>query len=132
VAEFWTLDRSRFLIFMRCFQHHEKEAVGICKACCKGVCPECAIILPRGLACSKECEARILEITARYETGIAASAKIRDSRQGLVIIAILLGIGFLLFGFSCSSSSSRPGSVLVGGCFLAFGIYELYKFKRKG
>ena len=58
--------------------------------------------------------------------------KIRNSsRSGLVIIAIILGIGFLFFGFTSANSSSRPGDILVGGCFLAFGVYELYKFVRK-
>jgi hypothetical protein len=28
---------------MRCFYHHDKEAVGSCKSCGKGLCPECAV-----------------------------------------------------------------------------------------
>ena len=114
---------------MHCFRHQDKEAIGTCKACGKGVCPECAITLPLGLVCSKECETYILEIAA---TSAKTRDKIRNSRLGLVIIAIIFGIGFLFFGFTSASSSSRPGDVLVGGCFLAFGIYELCKFKRKG
>ncbi len=120
---------------MHCFRHQDKEAIGTCKACGKGVCPECAIPMPLGLVCSKECETRILEIAATFKTSLAASAKTRDkirsTRLGLVIIAIILGIGFLFFGFTSASSSSRPGDVLVGGCFLVFGIFELYKFSRK-
>ena len=120
---------------MRCFRHQDKEAIGTCKACGKGVCPECVVTLPLGLVCSKECETRILEIAATFKKSIADSAKTRDkirnSRLSLIIIAIIFGIGFLVFGFTSASSSSRPGDVLVGGGFLAFGIYELYKFRRK-
>ncbi len=120
---------------MHCFRHQDKEAIGSCKACGKGVCPDCAITLPLGLVCSKECETRIVEIAATFRESLAASAsardKIRSSRLGLVIVAIIFGIGFLVFGFTRASSSSRPGEILVGGCFLAFGIFELYKFVRK-
>ena len=76
-----------------------------------------------------------MEVMYTYEKGIAVSTKTRDkirnSRLGLVFIAIILGIGFLFFGFTSANSSSRPGDILVGGCFLAFGVYELYKFVRK-
>lgn len=27
---------------MRCYYHHDVDAVGICKACSKGICPECS------------------------------------------------------------------------------------------
>ena len=36
---------------MRCFCHPENEAVGVCKNCFKGVCPECLIDVGDGLAC---------------------------------------------------------------------------------
>jgi hypothetical protein len=41
---------------MRCFYHQDKEAVGTCKACGKGVCVECAVDLGKGLACRGLCE----------------------------------------------------------------------------
>ncbi|MEI9865181.1 MAG: hypothetical protein WDN00_11660 [Limisphaerales bacterium] len=54
---------------MRCFYHQEKESVGICKSCGKGVCQECAVDLKRGLACRGHCEDNvqsiILQITER-------------------------------------------------------------------
>ena len=27
---------------MKCFNHHEHDAVGVCKYCMKGVCEQCA------------------------------------------------------------------------------------------
>ena len=41
---------------MRCFYHQEKEAVGTCRSCGKGLCPECAADLTKGLACRGRCE----------------------------------------------------------------------------
>ncbi len=41
---------------MKCFYHPEKDAVGICFACSKGVCKQCAIETHNGLACNDTCE----------------------------------------------------------------------------
>ena len=35
---------------MRCFYHPEREAVGLCKACSKGLCTSCAVDLGHGIA----------------------------------------------------------------------------------
>jgi hypothetical protein len=44
---------------MRCFNHVDREAIGFCKACCKGLCPECAVDLGFGLSCRGEHEKRV-------------------------------------------------------------------------
>ena len=49
---------------MRCFNHAEREAVGSCKTCCKGLCSECAVGLGHGLACRNLHEARVEELNA--------------------------------------------------------------------
>src|SRR4051794_41083631 len=41
---------------MRCFYHQDKDAVGSCKSCGKGLCAECAVDLGKGLACRGRCE----------------------------------------------------------------------------
>lgn len=43
---------------MRCFYHQDREAVGLCKSCAKGVCAECAVDLGNSLACRNRCEER--------------------------------------------------------------------------
>jgi hypothetical protein len=41
---------------MKCFYHHDQDAVGECKSCGKGLCPACAVDLGKGLACRQRCE----------------------------------------------------------------------------
>jgi len=41
---------------MHCFYHQDREAVGMCKSCGKGLCGECAADLNKGLACRSRCE----------------------------------------------------------------------------
>ena len=42
---------------MKCFHHPDRDAVGSCKTCGQGFCPECAVELGHGLAGREKCEA---------------------------------------------------------------------------
>lgn len=44
---------------MKCFYHPDREAVGICSACSKGLCAGCATDMGRGLACRDRCEPEV-------------------------------------------------------------------------
>ncbi|MET1078965.1 MAG: hypothetical protein ABWY06_13205 [Pseudomonas sp.] len=52
---------------MQCFEHRANAAVGLCRACGRGVCPECAIAFPKGLACCSACEADAKELIEMNE-----------------------------------------------------------------
>lgn len=82
---------------MQCYTHSDRAAAGICKACGKGVCRQCAIPVTRGLACSEECKP-VVQALSRLQ-----SASIRNlgmlSGQRLIqplIAAIFLGSGIYL------------------------------------
>ncbi len=49
---------------MKCYQHRENEAVGVCLTCGKGVCQNCVIEVDSALYCSNGCvpEDRMLYI----------------------------------------------------------------------
>ena len=40
---------------MQCYQHQDRAAIGVCKACQKAVCSTCGQDTGRGLACSEAC-----------------------------------------------------------------------------
>jgi len=40
---------------MRCFNHKEKDAVGICKVCNKALCIDCANIYKNVVICNESC-----------------------------------------------------------------------------
>ena len=58
---------------MRCFYHHDKEAVGSCKVCGKALCPECIVDLGKGLACRGRCEADAKALIQLIERNVEAS-----------------------------------------------------------
>lgn len=41
---------------MKCYYHHDRDAVGTCKSCARGLCPECAAELPNAIGCRGRCE----------------------------------------------------------------------------
>ncbi|GMW01356.1 MAG: hypothetical protein AMXMBFR84_24930 [Candidatus Hydrogenedentota bacterium] len=55
---------------MKCFYHETHDAVGVCKACGKGICKECAIDLDRGLACKDGCEDFVQELIQMNEQNV--------------------------------------------------------------
>ena len=143
---------------MRCFYHQDKEAVGTCKSCGKGVCFECAVDLDKGLACRGRCEeiARaIIEIIDRnvrlstspaqaqlvvppvvQRTGqptdyIAAqlTIHIRETRS----LRWMLGIFFVVVGvvlLVAGISGQLAVLDVVGACCIAFGIICFVQAKR--
>jgi hypothetical protein len=52
---------------MRCFYHQDKEAVGLCKSCGKGVCLACAVDFSKGLACRGHCEDKVQSIIQKMD-----------------------------------------------------------------
>ena len=42
---------------MQCFNHSDRNAVGLCKVCSKGLCHDCVTDLGHGLACKDKHEA---------------------------------------------------------------------------
>ncbi|MBT9547845.1 MAG: hypothetical protein IV090_20825 [Candidatus Sericytochromatia bacterium] len=49
---------------MKCFYHPEKDALGTCKNCCKGICGECIIDVGNGIACDDACRDAVNQVNA--------------------------------------------------------------------
>ena len=65
---------------MKCFYHQDRDAVGVCKSCERGVCSECAVDLGKGLACKDRCEDDANGSLKEMEDALD-EAIIRESRQ---------------------------------------------------
>ena len=82
---------------MNCFNHPDVPAVGICKACQKGLCMECAVDLGHGIACKSHQEEVGMLITIQADNKRALQnieALIRD------VPGFFLGIFLILIGHS--------------------------------
>ena len=44
---------------MRCYEHRDEDAIGVCKSCGKAACPDCSEDTGQGVGCSPDCAAEI-------------------------------------------------------------------------
>ena len=82
---------------MNCFNHLDVPAVGICKACQKGLCMECAVDLGHGIACKNHREdvEKLVSIQADNMRALQNAEALVRALPG-----ILLGIFLILIGNS--------------------------------
>lgn len=89
-------------VCMNCFNHPDKVAIGICKACGKGLCSECVTDLGYGLACKDKHEKAVESVS----TMIAREMKIQESAPKDVLITPIF---FFFMGFAFVSVSYYSG-----------------------
>jgi hypothetical protein len=120
---------------MRCYYHQDKEAVGGCKSCGKGLCRECAADLGKGLACRGRCEAdvqaaiasvdrnvKLSETTSRL-IGLGRSMWLSAATFYLVLSVVFLGWGFPDFERYLLLH-------ILGICFLIYGGYGFLQARK--
>jgi hypothetical protein len=123
---------------MNCFYHPGVAAVGICKSCSKGICPECNVDLGDGLACKGRCEEKAKALIQFIDESVKRSAlnrQIIDSAKSnrfiSAIFPMVMGLFFLGFGGYIAFTTSFDAFNLflpgLGTLFLAFGLFSLYR-----
>ena len=120
---------------MHCYYHQDKEAVGGCKSCGKGLCPECAVDLGKGLACRGRCEADVQAVIALVDRSIKLSPTTtrliesgRSLRSSGFTFNLVIGVIFIAWGLQDTERFSFI--TIVGVCFLAFGGYGFWQARR--
>ena len=134
-AEVWMLVFLTLSYFMHCFYHQDKEAVGVCKSCGKGLCPDCAAEVPKGLACRGRCEEDVRTVVALIDRNIKLSPKTaeilessRKVRSSSAIFNLVIGVVFVAWGLSNMERFSFV--VVLGACFLVYGIFGLLQARN--
>ena len=120
---------------MKCFYHDDRDAVGTCKSCSKGVCRDCAVDMGKGLACRGRCEEDVARVTALIDQNISLSS-VGDSVMGSVrkntyvqaVFLLVTGLVFFLTSWTTDQVRGLPG--LLGMVFLAYGCYVLWRGMR--
>jgi len=105
---------------MRCFTHTEREAVGVCKACAKGLCPECASDLGHGLACRGVHEPaveRLNQLTLR-----ASRVQSTAGRARYAAPAFTGTVGLIFCGYGYLHEGMRGFLFPLGCIFVVYGL----------
>lgn len=108
---------------MKCFVHHDQDAVGTCKACQKGLCPACAVDAGHSLTCKGACEQR----AALVEKILQRSGAITDAQRKYRYMgaAFVLFMGVAFTGWGLWYDNPLNFSTLLGIGFLAYGLVLL-------
>lgn len=113
---------------MHCYRHPEKPAVGICRACNKGLCRDCAAELNFGLACRNSCEERVTLLNRIVDTSagsIAAANSNLRSASGFLMLMGGVMIGFSLYVHNSYDSDFL--TVMLGAFGLLFALFGLVR-----
>ena len=66
-----------FTEFVKCIEHTDKEAEGVCVICCEPFCSECGIYVNRVFFCTDHCEYKFSEgMVSLFSTNDAAKMEI--------------------------------------------------------
>jgi len=114
---------------MNCSNHSSVPSIGICQACGKALCSNCALQLPNGIACKNTCEKRFNvvnpAISSAGRDSKPTNLQIKLSRvvvtiYSLAILAVMIPILF--------AASIVCGLCLVG---LAIAVVSVMIFRKK-
>ena len=88
---------------MKCFEHPEVDAVGICTACDRGLCAECATDMERGLACKDRCEHEVRRLLDLRDFSFtqphqheSMMRRLSGGRARAVLISLFLAVVFFV------------------------------------
>ena len=145
---------------MHCFIHQDKEAVAICRACSKGLCSECGVDTGRGLGCRGRCEQEVrdyVELIDRsiqiHKQGVGSVSVLQSGREQLLkresgltttvarhiqwtrrfrlsVAAFHCVVGLILAGWGVSDIEKFLFPLVLGICFLAYGVFSFMQARR--
>ncbi len=118
---------------MKCFQHTSEDAVGICRACGKALCNQCAIDLDFALTCKGPCETRAASYHKLNENATNTYAMQKKSvyffPAFFISLGLLLALPEVINAFA-TGHHVRWFPVISGGVFILFGIAMLFIHKN--
>ena len=103
---------------MRCFYHHDRDAVGTCRLCSKGLCVECAADLDIAIGCKGKHEGL---------AGAIATSQVRVSRIIPILSVFVIGMGAVFIAWGLLGQPLSIFTAVFGVGFAALGALLLRK-----
>jgi len=77
---------------MRCYNHHDKDAVGICRFCGRALCPGCAAEVEKAVACRDRCETDVATILSINRNALQYARTTKQVRYLGPVMFIAIGV----------------------------------------
>lgn len=109
---------------MKCYNHPEVDAVGICKTCNKGICHSCLTDVGNGIACTATCVDEVKEVNSFIERNknIYKKASKTNSKYGYFLSAL----GLLALLFNKQSEANDTYIFVFGIMTITVGIFSFF------
>ena len=79
---------------MKCYNHHDRDAFGICKSCGKGLCLDCLKDTPGGIVCKDDAKCEESVAIANYSLDLMKKQTFSKKRKWLTFatgLALIVG-----------------------------------------
>ena len=110
---------------MHCFNHNDRDAVGICKYCQKGLCLDCAADLPSGIACLGKHEKRVEAIDNMVARAGQVQATAARSRYVFSAYFAAMGVAILISTLVLDKGDKLLTAMGVGFAFLGAAAFVI-------
>lgn len=115
---------------MKCFNHHDRDAFGICKTCGKALCLECMSKNSDNVVCANNLKCQML---AKQNDALVGNANKLYSKENIGRYK-LVGIGYLLIGITFAVVCIMTNfSIIIGSIaviFIMLGVISLKNTSR--
>ena len=99
---------------MKCFNHNDQDAVGVCKHCQKGICMNCCTLVNGSVSCIGDCEDEVASINYIMEKSKGVYKNL-DKQWGPATVTNLFGgLLFLAFGIYIFKTGNFSSYLLIG------------------
>ena len=104
---------------MRCYNHPDQEAVGICRSCGRGLCPGCAAEVEKAVACRDRCESDVVTILKLNRNALQYAKNMKQARYLAPTMIVVIGAVLTTLGMTYDRIA---WAIFVGGIIMAIGV----------
>ncbi len=115
---------------MNCFNHRTQPAVALCRACSKGVCPECLVEVQGSISCRGDCKVKVATMNRMVQQNAQILSTSNKTLKSAAVFVLFMGAIFLLFGLWQLKYGSGFLAALLSVIGLGFVFSGLLRFRK--
>lgn len=114
---------------MKCFYHHDTDAVAICKSCQRALCVTCAMDVPPGTACINRCEKDVAALNLVIERSKSAYQKTGLAYKRNAVVMSVIGIVFFVTGVWPIVAKGKYGMAFIAVMGVLFVVWAYFNYR---
>ena len=121
---------------MKCYNHPDVEAVGICSSCNRALCSGCAVDMHRGLACLDRCEHEVRRLLDLRDFSFAQPQQVEQvlkhsNRLSTGGGALIVALGVIILAYRIYVGVGSGYWAAFGGVIMLAGLGSILLGRRR-